>query len=104
MTAGAHGRANGPTFRGRPVDFVIDVRSRLEYWMGHLDGAVCIPADRIGEELPGRAGVSVDSQILLYCASGARSAAAAATLRALGYRRVTDGGAMRAALSEYITG
>jgi phage shock protein E len=104
MTADAHGRADGPTFRGRPVDFVIDVRSKLEYWMGHLDGAVCIPAERIGEELPSYAGVSVDSQILLYCASGARSATAAATLRALGYRHVTDGGAMRAAAPDYVAG
>jgi phage shock protein E len=104
MTGGAQGRPNGPTFRGRTVDLVVDVRSKLEYWMGHLDGAVCIPADRIGEEIPGVPGLNVDSQILLYCASGARSAAATATLRALGYRNVTDGGGMRAAAADYVPG
>ena len=97
-------RAGGPTFRARRVDIVIDVRSKLEYWMGHLDGAVCIPADRIGDLLPTRPGISVDSRILLYCASGARSAAATATLRSLGYRHVTDGGGMRAAAAEYVAG
>jgi phage shock protein E len=104
MTGGAQGRPNGPIFRGRPVDLVVDVRSKLEYWIGHLDGAVCIPADGIGEEIPRVPGLNVDSQILLYCASGARSAAATATLRALGYRHVTDGGGMRAAAADYVAG
>jgi hypothetical protein len=29
-----------PTFRDAPVDLVIDVRSTLEYWLGHLPGAL----------------------------------------------------------------
>lgn len=86
------------------MDLVVDVRSRLEHWMGHLEGSVCIPVDVIGERLPRREGVTFDSRILLYCASGARSAAAAASLRALGYRHVTDGGAMSAAAAEYDPG
>jgi phage shock protein E len=95
---------SGPTFRGRPVDLVVDVRSKLEYWLGHLEGAICIPVGQIGEVLPHRPGVNVDSRILVYCASGARSAAATATLRALGYRHVTDGGGKGAAEMEYSTG
>jgi phage shock protein E len=96
--------ASGPAFRGRPVDIVVDVRSRLEHWMGHLEGSVCIPVDVIGERLPAHPGITHDSRILVYCASGARSAAAAATLRALGYRDVTDGGGMAAAAAEYVPG
>jgi phage shock protein E len=86
------------------VDLVVDVRSRLEHWMGHLEGSVCIPVDVIAGRLPKHPGVTVDSRILLFCASGARSAAAASALRALGYRHVTDGGAMSAAAAEYVPG
>lgn len=70
--------------------------------MGHLDGATHIPVDVIADELPQRAGIGVYSHILVYCASGARSAAAAASLRALGYRRVTDGGGIGAASQHYV--
>ena len=45
----------GPTYDGRPVDAVIDVRSKLEFWLGHLDGAVCIPLDVVAAQLPRRA-------------------------------------------------
>lgn len=94
-------RAGRPTFRGRPVDHVIDVRSKIEFWLGHLDGAVCIPVGTIATELPARAEIARDSRILVYCASGARSAQAAAQLTALGYRHVVDGGGMGAAASEF---
>lgn len=82
------------TFRGTPVDLVVDVRTFLEYWMGHLPGAVRIPFQSIAAKLPARTDISKDSRILVYCASGARSAMAAQALRSLGYRRVIDGGAM----------
>lgn len=90
-----------PTFRSKPIDIVIDVRSRLEFWLGHLDGAICIPVGSIAEGISVRADVTKDSRVLLVCASGARSAIAADTLRRLGYRRVTDGGAYTSARSEY---
>ena len=90
-----------PTFRRKPIDIVIDVRSRLEFWLGHLAGATCIPLDRLAADLPKRADVSPTSRILLYCASGARSAAAAAELASMGYRNVTDGGGMAMAQAEY---
>lgn len=91
-----------PTFRNVPVDFVIDVRSRVEFWLGHLEGATCIPVDRVNEEVPRLGGITRDSRILVYCASGARSAAAAQTLRSAGFRRVTDGGGMSEASAHYI--
>jgi rhodanese-related sulfurtransferase len=80
---------------------VIDVRSKLEYWLGHLDGATCIPVDVVAQRLGERADVGPGTRIMLYCASGARSAAAAAQLRAQGFRNVTDAGAMAAAAQEY---
>ena len=90
-----------PTYRSKSVDIVIDVRSRLEFWLGHLDGAVCMPVGSIGEAISKRTDVQKDSRILLVCASGARSAIAAQTLRTLGYRRVTDGGPYTTARADY---
>jgi len=88
-------------FHGKPVDLVVDVRSRIEFWLGHLPGAVCIPVDRMPDGVQERGGVTADSTILLYCASGARSAAAAEVLRAAGYRRVIDAGGMNAASQHF---
>ena len=90
-----------PTYRGSPLDLVLDVRSKLEYWMGHLNGAVCLPVDRLPEGLAGMEGVSPKSRILVYCASGARSNTAASVLKAAGYRNVIDGGGMAAARQHY---
>ena len=90
-----------PRFRGSPVDVVVDVRSHLEFWLGHLPGAVCIPAGSIVEGVAKRGDVARDSRILLYCASGARSAAAARELQAAGYRRVVDAGGMSAASAHF---
>jgi phage shock protein E len=90
-----------PSFRQKPVDIVIDVRSKLEFWLGHLDGAVCIPVGSIATGIRKREDITPDSRVLLYCASGARSAIAAQTLRALGYRKVTDGGSITSARPNY---
>lgn len=90
-----------PRFRNRPVDFVIDVRSKLEFWMGHLDGATNIPVDRLPDGLSALSGLTPKSRILVYCASGARSAQAEQILRAAGYQQVVNGGGLHAAHAEY---
>jgi rhodanese-related sulfurtransferase len=71
---------------------LIDVRSPGEFAAGHLDGARNVPVGEIG----GRAGElgPKDRPIVLYCASGTRSAAAARTLRASGFSKVYNLGAM----------
>lgn len=89
------------TFRGHPVDLVVDVRSKVEYWLGHLDGATCIPLPDIVTRIAARPDVNPDTRIMVYCASGGRSANAATELRAMGYRNVTDAGAIAAAIQEY---
>lgn len=91
-----------PTYRNTPVDLVLDVRSKLEYWLGHLPGAVCIPFDQLPEALDELPDVTRGSRILVYCASGGRSAAAAAALRAGGYSRVTDAGGIAEARAEFV--
>jgi phage shock protein E len=90
-----------PTFRNTPVDVVLDVRSRLEFWLGHLDGAVNIAVDVLEAKLPAHPAITPDKRILVYCASGARSAAAAQTLGRLGFRKVTDGGGMASAAGQF---
>jgi rhodanese-related sulfurtransferase len=96
-----HRQSSAPRFRGAPVDLVVDVRSKVEYWLGHLPGAVCIPGEGVVEGLADRRDISPSSRILVYCAGGTRSAAAAAQLRAAGYRNVIDGGGMTAAREEF---
>lgn len=81
-----------PTFRNTRVDVVIDVRSHLEYWLGHLPGAKCIPVGSIERAIGEHPEITPDSRILVYCASGARSASAAGALKQMGFRRVVDGG------------
>lgn len=90
-----------PAFRNRPVDAVLDVRSRLEFFLGHLDGAENIPVDRLPDALEGRSDITKQSRILVYCASGMRSAQAAAMLKAAGYAKVVDGGGIGDARHEY---
>jgi phage shock protein E len=90
-----------PTFKGAPIDLVVDVRTKIEFWTGHLSGAVCVPVSQMPGGLTGRAGVRPESRILVYCASGARSAAAAAQLRAAGFRHVVDGGGIGSAREHF---
>ncbi len=71
----------------RPV--VLDVREREEYEQGLIPGAIHIPRGnletRIESRVPDRS-----TPIIIYCASGARSAYAAKTLADLGYEDVVS--------------
>lgn len=61
---------------------LVDVRTQMEWEGGHLDGAVLIPVS----ELQGRlAEVPRAHPVVVYCASGSRSARAAAMLSSAGY-------------------
>ena len=94
-------RLSTSRFRGKPVDLILDVRSWMEYWTGHLPGAICIPAEQLPAALEGRADVTSSSRILVYCAGGKRSAAAAEQLRVAGYGNVVDGGGFAAARDDF---
>ena len=89
-----------PRFRGAPVDIVVDVRSHIEFWLGHLSGAICVPVTHLPEGLA-KHSVTPTSRILVYCASGNRSANAAAHLQSAGFHNVVDGGGMAAASREF---
>ena len=71
----------------RPV--VLDVREREEYEQGLIPGAIHIPRGnletRIESRVPDRS-----TPIIIYCASGTRSAYSAKTLGELGYADVVS--------------
>ncbi len=71
---------------------IVDVRTPAEYAAGHFEGATNIPV----HELQGRLGELGDKRkpIVVYCASGMRSASAAQILAAAGFTDVVNAGAL----------
>jgi sulfur-carrier protein adenylyltransferase/sulfurtransferase len=65
----------------------VDVREQHEWDEGHLPGAVHVPRGHLEARIE-RAAPHRERPVILYCASGARSAFAAKTLEELGYDRV----------------
>jgi rhodanese-related sulfurtransferase len=67
---------------------LLDVRTPAEYAGGHIEGAILIPVQeiqsRVNELEP------KDKPIVVYCASGGRSASAAHFLTLSGYKEVFD--------------
>src|SRR3982751_2290803 len=72
----------------RPL--LVDVREQHEHEDGHLPGAVHVPRGHLESRIEGKAG-DKSEPIVLYCASGQRSALAAHTLQSLlGYEDVAS--------------
>jgi rhodanese-related sulfurtransferase len=64
---------------------VVDVRTPMEWAMGHAEGSLLIPLQELGarhEELP------KDRALLMVCAAGVRSQAATDFLLRQGFREV----------------
>ncbi len=72
---------------------VIDVRTQAEFKAGHYSGATNIPLN----ELQNRIGDVGDKKkaIVVYCASGMRSARAVTILTAEGFIDVTNSGSLK---------
>jgi sulfur-carrier protein adenylyltransferase/sulfurtransferase len=69
---------------------LVDVREQHEFEEGHIPGAVHVPRGHLESRIEGAAG-DKSQPIVLYCASGNRSALAAHTLeRLLGYQDVAS--------------
>jgi sulfur-carrier protein adenylyltransferase/sulfurtransferase len=68
---------------------LIDVRERDEWDEGHIPGAVHIPRGSLESRIE-RAAPDRSRPVIVYCASGSRSAFAARTLQELGYERVSS--------------
>ena len=71
---------------------LVDVRTPAEFSRGHIDGAENVPLDRIGAHAG--ALLKEERAIVVYCASGMRSASAKRALKAAGAREVYDLGGM----------
>lgn len=68
---------------------LLDVRSTDEFKRGHIAGARNIPTEQVAGRA-GEIGKNKSNPVVVVCASGARSAAACAALRRLGYTQVMN--------------
>lgn len=68
---------------------VIDVRTEAEWLAGHLEGAVLIPYERIGDEIA-KVVADKNGQVYLYCRSGRRTGIAMGILKKAGYENVIN--------------
>ena len=72
---------------------VIDTRTAGEFSGGHIEGAIHIPYDIIGNVIE-KYEPDQSRTIIVYCQSGMRSAAAKQTLENTGYTNVVNGGGL----------
>ena len=73
---------------------LLDVRTAEEYAQAHIPGAILLPNEDIGTARPAQLPV-LDTEILVYCRSGNRSAQAAEKLAKMGYTNVYDLGGIK---------
>jgi phage shock protein E len=71
----------------RPL--LIDVRTEPEWKDGHVQGAIRIPYEKIGDEIE-KIAPDKKTKINLYCRTGRRSGIALDTLKKFGYEDVTN--------------
>jgi phage shock protein E len=71
---------------------LIDVRTAAEFQGGHLPGALNVPLGELSGRAP-KLGPK-DKPLVLYCASGTRSAMARSQLKSLGFTQVFNLGSM----------
>ncbi len=81
---------------------VVDVRTPEEYETGAYPNAVNIPLDEIKERLE-EFGDNADREIVVYCASGGRSAYAQRLLMQVGYLNVKNGGGISSMMARQNT-
>lgn len=72
---------------------LLDVRTQGEFAGGHVEGAVNIPVQELEAKLSSLP-AKKDQEVVIYCHSGRRSAAAREMLLKAGYSKVSDLGAM----------
>ena len=72
-------------------DVVIDVRTPQEFQSGHVEGALNLPHETIGQDIA-KAKVAKDDHVILYCKSGRRADIALGTLKGLGFSNIENYG------------
>ena len=70
---------------------IIDVREPIEFKMSHTKGAINIPPSRLIAGSDELSGISKDTEIILYCRTGSRSAVSMNILQDMGYTKVVNG-------------
>ncbi len=71
---------------------IIDVREPFEYAAGHVDGAINIPPATLMDGLPSQLkDKPKDTELVLYCLSGARSSTSAKLLTRYGFTNIVNG-------------
>ena len=73
---------------------LIDVRTKEEYDEYHLDNAINIPYDNIANDIKNIENINLDTPIIVYCRSGARSSKAYEALKKEGYNHIYDLGSI----------
>ena len=81
---------------------IVDVRTPNEFQSGAYPGAVNIELDQLMERF-GELGNNKSRDIIVYCASGARSAYAQRMLAQLGYSNVKNGGGIASMMAQRST-
>lgn len=71
---------------------LVDVRSPAEFASGHIPGAVNVPVGELGAKLKSLG--AKDQPLIVYCASGTRSAMARSVLKGQGFAQVFNLGSM----------
>jgi rhodanese-related sulfurtransferase len=66
----------------------LDCREANEYNLGHIPGATFIPRGQIEQKV--EAIIPREKRVIIYCASGNRSALAADTMQQMGYSDVAS--------------
>lgn len=78
---------------------IIDVRTEDEFNYGAFPGAVNIPLDELENRISELG--AKDRELILYCASGARSAYAMQILSSYGFSNIENGGSLNRMMAKY---
>ncbi len=70
---------------------IVDVREPQEFARGHVEGAINIPPAELMAGAKALDNVPKDTQIILYCISGARSNASMQFLQRMGFTNLVNG-------------
>lgn len=82
--------------------FLIDVRTPAEFSAGHIEGAINIEYQGIGQKIA-ESGAARDDEVILYCHSGRRAGIARDTLLKAGFVNVQNYGGVEEARQRLIT-
>lgn len=81
---------------------IVDVRRPDEFAEGHIPGAINIPNEDIGDEMPADL-PDKDQMLFIYCRTGRRSKEAAQKLAGIGYTNVYEFGGITTWEGEIVT-